>query len=181
MPLLSRANVEKGAVFGAAALAALGAAGTGDAQPRMPQSISDVEWTRVVDAGKNPISSDICRAVFRTLAMSLKTPEAKTISPVAKDGILNFLDNGSGTVNCSGNRLLPWTRANNDHDLIFIATAIDLANEDASAVATVEASKKAGRLVRINIHLPTAFGVAPARTPVPPAVGSKGPAGGPSG
>jgi len=163
-------------------LAALGLpTGNIDAQPRIPTPLSDAEWGRVVDAGKNPISPDLCKAVFRVLAMSLRTPEAREISPVTREGILNFLDNGSGTVNCSGPRILPWTANNSNYDLSFIATAIGMANERASAVASVIESQKAGRPVTIAVHLPTAIGLAPARTPVPPTVGSKGLAGGPSG
>jgi len=164
-------------------LSALGLAGTGVAQSRT-QLFTEAQWTKIELAARNPILPEICAAITDTLIKSLRTPEARAISSTARNGIIDFaLNPATGRANCSGNRLFPWTRANKDYDLVFLATAIKMANQEASAIATVKASKEAGYTVRINVHLPTDLGVAPARNPVDHPIGSLEPGikGGPSG
>jgi len=144
-------------------LSALGLASIGVAQPRIPPPLTDAEWGKIVDAGKNPIPPEVCRELLRTFAMALKSPDGLSkISPVTQRSIGEFLANSSGQVDCGGNRLFAWTR-NNNHDLAFITSVILVANEVVSV--------KFGR----PVNLTNEFGLISAREPTRgrPEVGSK--------
>lgn len=193
MPSLSAASggwrTARNALVGALGVGAAIMPNGGGAQPRIPSPYTDAEWAKIEVAARNPILPKICQAINRALIMSLRTPEAEQISDITRNGILNFIENPlTGRADCTGVRYFPWTYSKTGRDLDFLTRAIGIAGEDASSVASVEASRKAGKTVRVTIHLPSAFGIAPAREPVPPEVGSldrpkepSGPASGPSG
>ena len=126
MPFLSRANVEKGAVFGAAALAAL-AIEDANAQRTvlspdqliagMPVGVSDLpsdririkylssdEVTALADAAKRQITQPHCDVLVDTVVdrALLDKGHGTPVSTEITDQLKLLFRNGGQTINCSG-------------------------------------------------------------------------------